>query len=74
MFDTSNVQDTYIVNAPFYDGLKYGKERYLGYPIRTCRTGDDAYVCAERVFGPQRLDGHVRESFWEKAPLVSKTI
>ena len=73
MFDTSNVQDTYIVNAPFYDGLKYGKERYLGYPIRTCRTGDDAYVCAERVFGPQRLDGHVQESFWEKAPLVSKT-
>ena len=72
MFDTSNVQDTYIVNAPFYDGLKYGKERYLGYPIRTCRTGDDAYVCAERVFGPQRLDGHVQESFWEKAPLVSK--
>ena len=73
MFDTSNVKDTYIVNAPFYDGLKYGKERYLGYPIRTCRTGDDAYVCAERVFGPQRLDGHVQESFWEKAPLVSKT-
>ena len=73
MFDTSNVKDTYIVNAPFYDDLKYGKERYLGYPIRTVRTDEDAYVCAERVFGPQRLDGHVRESFWEKAPLVSKT-
>ena len=73
MFDTSNVQDTYIVNAPFYDDLKYGKVRYLGYPIRTVRTDDDAYVCAERVFGPQRLDGHVQESFWEKAPLVSKT-
>ena len=26
----------YIVNAPFYDDLKYGKERYLGYPIKTC--------------------------------------
>ena len=73
MFDTSNVKDTYIVNAPFYNDLKYGKERYLGYPIRTVRTDEDAYVCAERVFGPQRLDGHVRESFWEKAPLVSKT-
>ena len=73
MFDTSNVKDTYIVNAPFYDDLKYGKERYLGYPIRTVRTDEDAYVCAERVIGPQRLDGHVRESFWEKAPLVSKT-
>ena len=73
MFDTSNVKDTYIVNAPFYDDLKYGNERYLGYPIRTVRTDDDAYVCAERVFGPQRLDGHVQESFWEKAPLVSKT-
>ena len=73
MFDTSNVKDTYIVNAPFYDDLKSGKERYLGYPIRTVRTDEDAYVCAERVFGPQRLDGHVQESFWEKAPLVSKT-
>jgi YD repeat-containing protein len=73
MFDTSNVKDTYIVNATFYDDLKYGKIRYLGYPIRTVRTDDDAYVCAERVFGPQRLDGHVQESFWEKAPLVSKT-
>ena len=73
MFDTSNVKDTYIVNATFYDDLKYGKIRYLGYPIRTVRTDDDAYVCAERVFGPQRLDGYVQESFWEKAPLVSKT-
>ena len=73
MFDTSNVKDTYIVNAPFYDELKYRNDRYLGYPIRTVRTDEDAYVCAERVFGPQRLDGHVRESFWEKAPLVSKT-
>ena len=73
MFDTSNVKDTYIVNAPFYNELKYRNERYLGYPIRTVRMDDDAYVCAERVFGPQRLDGHVRESFWEKAPLVSKT-
>ena len=73
MFDTSNVKDTYIVNAPFYNELKYRNERYLGYPIRTVRTDEDAYVCAERVFGPQRLDGHVRESFWEKAPLVSKT-
>ena len=73
MFDTSNVKDTYIVNAPFYNELKYRNERYLGYPIKTSHTEDGAYVCAERVFGPQRLDGHVRESFWEKAPLVSKT-
>ena len=73
MFDTSNVQNTYIVNSLRIINMIYTNERYLGYPIRTVRTGGDAYVCAERVFGPQILDGHVRESFWEKAPLVSKT-
>ena len=73
MFDTSNVKNTYIVNSLRNSDMMYKKERYLGYPIRTSRTDEDAYVCAERVFGPQRLDGHVQESFWEKAPLVSKT-
>ena len=73
MFDTSNVQNTYIVNSLRIIDMKYRNERYLGYPIKTSHTEDGAYVCAERVFGPQLLDGHVRESFWEKAPLVSKT-
>ena len=73
MFDTSNVQNTYIVNSLRIIDMKYRNERYLGYPIKTSHTEDGALVCAERVFGPQILDGHVRESFWEKAPLVSKT-
>ena len=73
MFDTSNVQNTYIVNSLRIIDMMYTNERYLGYPIKTSHTEDGALVCAERVFGPQLLDGHVRESFWEKAPLVSKT-
>ena len=73
IFDTSNVQNTYIVNSLRIIDMMYTNERYLGYPIKTSHTEDGAYVCAERVFGPQILDGHVRESFWEKAPLVSKT-
>lgn len=73
MFDTSNVKNTYIVNSLRNSDMKYRNERYLGYPIKTSHTEDGAYVCAERVFGPQLLDGHVQESFWEKAPLVSKT-
>ena len=73
MFDTSNVQNTYIVNSLRIIDMMYTNERYLGYPIKTSHTEDGAYVCAERVFGPQILDGHVRESFWEKAPLVCKT-
>ena len=73
MFDTSNVQNTYIVNSLRIIDMMYTNERYLGYPIKTSHTEDGALVCAERVFGPQILDGHVRESFWEKAPLVSKT-
>ena len=73
MFDTSNVQNTYIVNSLRIIDMKYRNERYLGYPIKTSHTEDGALVCAERVFGPQILDGHVQESFWEKAPLICKT-
>lgn len=73
LFDTSNVQNTYIVNSLRISDMRYRNERYLGYPIKTSHTEDGAYVCAERVFGPQILDGHVQESFWEKAPLICKT-
>ena len=73
LFDTSNVQNTYIVNSLRISDMRYRNERYLGYPIKTSHTEDGAYVCAERVFGPQILDGHVQESFCEKAPLICKT-
>ena len=73
-FDTSNVQNTYKGKSNNRNNDITSKpERYLGYPIHTSSMGSDARLSAERVFGPQLINGYVQESFWEKAPLVSKT-
>ena len=72
-FDTSNVQNTYKGKSNENSIIALNTERYLGYPIHTSSLDNDARLSAERVFGPQLINGYVQESFWEKAPLVCKT-
>ena len=73
-FDTSNVQNTYKGKSNYRNNDITSKpERYLGCPIPPLNIDIDARLSAERVFGPQLINGYVQESFWEKAPLVCKT-
>lgn len=74
-FDISDIEHPYVSNTPgFLPNITFSStnERYLGTKAY-CLYSQPVEVYS-RIWGPQFIYGHFRETCWEKAPMTHKTV